>query len=150
MPRTGPCNIALTAGNAAAIEAHLAGVNGRASAFTIKSFHQVCAIAAAAKADLAANFPSLGADVDLVIEYRRAGPSANSYRYAATTTEVFVARQGGAWHYIGANRSKLDPKTPVRVRYLVDGSAAKLLAKAAKGKRPLQRIILLSGGEAAA
>jgi hypothetical protein len=104
--------------DAAAIEAALAAVNGRATTFTIKTAEQVARIAFKAEATLA-NSLTKAARTGAQVAYTPAGPSAKSYKQPATSTTIVLERRAAGWVLIAVGRATVYPRTPSRLTILL-------------------------------
>ena len=100
--------IKLTIKNNSAINAELAKINGKAQAFTIICTNQILQAVARAEQKLSA-IPKAqwrGAQV----MFRPAGPSANSYKYNAKSTRVYLERGATDWFLVRIQPDAVSPK----------------------------------------
>ena len=91
------------------IESALRAVNGRAESFAVTTFEEVEAVAARAEGRLK-SLPKTGRAGTMVV-YRPAGPSAGRYKYAATTTTLYLARRAAGWYLTNVAQSTVWPKS---------------------------------------
>jgi len=104
-------NLTRTDANVAAVNAALADVNGKASAFAITSWAQVMEVAQEAERRLEAAGLPKAARKGAVVAYRPAGPSAKAYKYASRSTDIWLLRGASDWfltHVYGAVVYPLD------------------------------------------
>jgi hypothetical protein len=101
-----------------AVAAALAAVNGRATSFTITTPEQVSKIADKAEQDLA-NSLTKAARTGAQVAYTPAGPSAKSYKQAATSTTIVLERRAAGWVLIAVRRATVYPCTPSRLTILL-------------------------------
>lgn len=96
--------------NADAVEDALASVNGKADSFTICRASTLQAFARDAETRLSGILPKAawtGARVKCI----PAGPSANSYKYGAKSTEVVLERGANAWFVVSVQEAKVYPRS---------------------------------------
>ena len=94
--------------NNAAINAELLKVNGKAEAFTVTCTNQIFQAVARTEQKLSA-IPKAqwrGAQV----MFRPAGPSANSYKYNAKSTRVYLERGATDWFLVRIQPDAVSPK----------------------------------------
>jgi hypothetical protein len=136
-PRATPTNTPInqmkikidTTSNNEVINAELDKVNGKASSFTIASALEVEKIAARAekKLELLPKAMRKGA----VVRYRPAGPSANSYKYAAKSTRITIERGASGWFLTGVESAEVQPKRSENfVISITDAQADEIKARA--------------------
>jgi hypothetical protein len=94
--------------NNAAISAELLKVNGKAESFTITSANQILQAVARAEQKLSA-IPKAQWRGAMVM-FRPAGPSANSYKYNAKSTRVFIERGATDWFLVNIQPDAVSPK----------------------------------------
>lgn len=99
--------IAITPANAAAIEAALAAVNGRASAHAFTSFEEVADLAASAEEAIAdLNIPKTARAG--AVWYQTSGAAvANAYKGTRQGTSVKLVRRTSGWHLEAAASATL-------------------------------------------
>jgi hypothetical protein len=114
--------IKITLDNNAAINSELDKVNGRATAFTITCTKELLDIVAEAekKLSILPKADRKGA----AINYRPAGPSANSYKYAAKSTRVTCERGASGWFLTGVFESEVQPKRPALMDIMITPAQA--------------------------
>lgn len=100
--------IKLTIKNNAAINAELLKVNGKAESFTITCTNQILQAIKRAEEKIAV-LPKAqwrGAQV----MFRPAGPSANSYKFSAKSTRVYLERGATDWFLVRIQSDAVRPK----------------------------------------
>ena len=100
--------IKLTIKNNAAINAELLKVNGKAESFTIICTNQILQAIKRAEEKLAALPKSQWKGVKVM--FRPAGPSANSYKYNAKSTRVYLERGATDWFLVRIQPDAVSPK----------------------------------------
>ena len=88
-------------------------VNGRATSFTIRKAETVLRVAERAEAQL--NALPKPDRVGAVAFYTPAGPTANSYKWGAASTQITLERFPTGWFLIGVERAEVYPKQPERL-----------------------------------
>jgi hypothetical protein len=94
--------------NLATIEAELEKINGKAHSQTITSYNEVQVVASRAEKSLDA-LPKADR-VGAKLTYRPSGPSANSYKYTATSTLIRLERTSSGWFLTEVIKSQVNPK----------------------------------------
>jgi len=100
--------IKINTANDEKIHAELDKINGKAKAFTICTAKAVHDIAKVAEAKLAM-LPKADRK-GAVADYCPAGPAANSYKYAAKSTRVYIERGTSDWFLTGVFSAEVRPK----------------------------------------
>ena len=100
--------IKLTIKNNSAINAELAKVNGKAESFTITCTNQILQAIKRAEQKLSA-IPKAQWRGAMVM-FRPAGPSANSYKYNAKSTRVYLERGATDWFLVRIQPDAVSPK----------------------------------------
>jgi hypothetical protein len=95
------------ANNKAIIDA-LEKVNGKAESFTVSNAKQMIEIAAQAESKLEVMNKADRKGAKAM--YRPAGPSANSYKYAAKSTRVYIERGSKDWFLVNVQTDHVRPK----------------------------------------
>jgi hypothetical protein len=95
--------------NAAAIEAALASVNGKATSFATTSFDEVANVVKDAEKRLAMLPAKLRAGAIAV--HVPAGPTARAYKYGAQSTRVSLIRSPSSWYLVNIERVQIQPKS---------------------------------------
>lgn len=98
------------AADAALIEAELAAVNGTATANTIMTGAFVANIAEAAEMHLDEHGVKKDLRPGARLVFRKKGPSAQSYGYAAITTRITLERTTAGWVLVAAERDAVRPR----------------------------------------
>ena len=148
-------NAALDAKTTAAIDAELNDVNGRATAFTVYVPQMVVHAAQRAERYLADHGVPVSDRSGAKVSYRPAGPTANSYRYGAVSTEITVRRKAGSapvWYLDAVERVMVYPRNPERLAVQISDAATHNLVKrtlAAFGRDTVPRELLAPADEAA-
>ena len=127
--------------NTAKIAPELNRVNGKAGAFTITDPQALCTFAERAEEQLAKVLPKAawkGARVTCC----PAGPSASSYKYAATSTECVLERGATGWFLVACSRTQVYPKAGAKC--VVALTAAQTLAASLYAAHCLEREFSLS------
>jgi len=104
-------NLTRTDANVAAVNAALADVNGKASAFAITSWAQVMEVAQEAERRLEAAGLPKATRKGAVVAYRPAGPSAKAYKYAARSTRVTITRGSSDWYLTDVQAVSVYPRS---------------------------------------
>ena len=99
------------------IESALRAVNGRAESFAVTTFEEVEAVAARAE-DRLKTLPRAGRAGTSVV-YRPGGPSAGRYKYAATTTTLYLTRRVAGWYLASVASSTVWPKSAETFRVCI-------------------------------
>lgn len=94
--------------NNAAINAELLKVNGKAESFTITCTNQILQAIKRAEQKLSA-IPKAQWRGSQVM-FRPAGPSANSYKYSAKSTRVYLQRGATDWFLVKVQEDAVSPK----------------------------------------
>ena len=94
--------------NNAAINAELLKVNGKAESFTIVCTNQILQAIKRAEEKLSALPKSQWKGVKVM--FRPAGPSANSYKYNAKSTRVYLERGATDWFLVRIQSDAVCPK----------------------------------------
>lgn len=94
--------------NNAAINAELLKVNGKAEAFTIICANQILQAVARAEQKLSAIPKAQWKGAKIM--FRPAGPSANSYKYNAKSTLVYLERGATDWFLVKIQEDAVRPK----------------------------------------
>lgn len=92
------------------IDKALAGVNGKASTFTIPDADDLASYAHHAERQLAEILPKAGWK-DARVMCVPAGPGSSSYRYGAKSTECVLERGARGWFLIACNEGRVHPKS---------------------------------------
>ena len=100
--------IKLTIKNNSAINAELAKVNGKAESFTITCTNQILQAIKRAEEKIAALPKSQWKGAKVM--FRPAGPSANSYKYNAKSTRVYLERGATDWFLVKVQEDAVFPK----------------------------------------
>lgn len=100
--------IKINLANNGAINAALDKINGKATSFTITCTLEVLDIVKAAEAKLAI-LPKADRKGAKVM-YRPAGPSANSYKYSAKSTRIYIERGSNDWFLTNVQPDAVQPK----------------------------------------
>jgi len=119
--------IKITEENAADIEAALAAINGRASAFATTSFARIAEIVGMAEKQIA--ILPRSSRVGVSISHIPAGPSAKAYGHSAVSTRVTLEWKSAGWHLVGVERTKVYPRSPERVRISLSLRQAEEIAR---------------------
>ena len=106
--KTKRMRIKLTIKNNAAINAELLKVNGKAEAFTVICTNQILQAIKRAEEKLAALPKSQWKGAKVM--FRPAGPSANSYKYNAKSTRVYLERGATDWFLVKVQEDAVSPK----------------------------------------
>jgi hypothetical protein len=119
----------------AAVEAALAKVNGKASAFTATA-GDVQREAERAEKTLEARGVTKANRSGCALLYRPGGPSANRYEYAAISTHVRLERGSKDWFLTVVVRDTVYPKTPEKRELLITLAAQEdVIRHAMRGMR---------------
>ena len=94
--------------NNAAINAELLKINGRAESFTVTCTNQILQAIKGAEQKLSA-IPKAQWRGAMVM-FRPAGPSANSYKYNAKSTRVYLERGATDWFLVNIQPDAVSPK----------------------------------------
>lgn len=105
----------ITTDNAAKIEAALAEVNGKATAFTVATYHAVAVYAEAIEKRLDASRLPKAERNGVTATIRPAGPTANAYKYAAKSTTVTLQRGAKDWYLTAVTDASVYPRERERV-----------------------------------
>ena len=115
------------------VNAALADVNGKASAFTVSDFVSaftvsdfvaVRGLARRAEKQMAESGVPLDARQGARLVYRPAGPAAKSYKYAVITTQITLDRaSNGRWYLTGAERAETYPAAGERFSLTITPAA---------------------------
>jgi len=108
--------------NNAAINAELLKVNGKAEWFTVTCTTQILEALKGAERKMSA-IPKAkwkGAKV----MFRPAGPSANSYKYNAKSTRVFIERGATDWFLVNIQPDAVSPKDKEFLRITISADQA--------------------------
>jgi hypothetical protein len=108
--------------NNSAINAELLKVNGRAESFTITCAKQILEAINGAERKMSA-IPKAkwkGAKV----MFRPAGPSANSYKYNAKSTRVYIERGATDWFLVNIQPDAVSPKEKEFLRITISADQA--------------------------
>lgn len=101
--------IKITADNAAAIEAALSAVNGKATAHTYTTAQEIIELAKRAESTL---FNLLDRKADMkgaVMTATSGGSMPNSYKYSRTVTHVKMERRSADWWLVAVEAGSLFP-----------------------------------------
>lgn len=98
----------------AAVNAALAAVNGKATAHTITSPEWVKALANDTEKLLEGRGLAKAERNGTTLTYTPMGPSANKYKYAATSTRITLQRGSKEWYLTNVERVDVWPKNPER------------------------------------
>jgi hypothetical protein len=122
----------VAAGTLAEIEDALQKVNGRAKSFAITSAAIVVGVIKRAERYLT-DYSIPSADRGgATVTYRPGGPSANSYGYSATSTQIKLRRKAGSatvWYLEDVARTEVYPRKPEKFSVAIDDRAAGSLLK---------------------
>ena len=113
--------------NTAKIDEALRAVNGKARSFTVQAA-DIHALSIAAEAKMARGGLTQKARVGAVLTHRPAGPSANSYRYAAISTKIELTKTTGGWWLTGVERASVWPKESAQSVVSVSQTVADTIA----------------------
>ena len=113
--------------NIVKIEEALRAVNGKARSFTIQA-DDIHGIVIAAEAKMARGGLTKKAQVGAVLTHRPAGPSANSYKYAAISTRVELTKTTGGWWLTDVKRASVWPKESAQSIVSVSQTVADTIA----------------------
>ncbi len=122
----------LDATTAAAIDAELNDVNGKAIAFTVYAPMMVVDAAQRAECYLADHGVPVSDRGGAKVSYRPAGPTANSYKYGAVSTEIRLRRKSGSspvWYLDEVERVTVYPRNPERLAVEISDAAMFNLVK---------------------
>lgn len=150
-----PIKLELTDACKLAIQAELDDINGRATAFTVCSAESVFALAARAELYLADHGIPISDRAAAKVTLRPAGPTANSYKYGAVSTEVTLRRRAGGlnrWVLEAVERASVYPRNPERFAVMISDLAARNAVKrtlAAFGRDVVPRELLAPADDAA-
>jgi hypothetical protein len=148
-------NADLDAATTAAIAAELNDVNGKAIAFTVYAPTMVVDAAQRAERYLADHGVPVRDRSGAKVSYRPAGPTANSYKYGAISTEVRLRRKSGSapvWYLDEVERVTVYPRNPERLAVEISDPATYDLVKrtlAAFGRDVVPRELLAPADDAA-
>jgi hypothetical protein len=121
--------IKIDTANNEAINAELDKINGKATSFTITCTKELIDIANRAEKKLEALPKAMRKGA--VVRYRPAGPSANSYKYAAKSTRITIERGASGWFLTGVESAEVQPKRPESfVIAITDAQAEEIKARA--------------------
>ena len=109
---------------AAAVEAALSEINGKASAFTTTTFGEVNTFCVELEEELQNRGITLKSLVGTVATLILEGPSAKAYKYSASGTKITVKRVTDGWRLIDVKRVEVYPKQPARRTVEVSAAAA--------------------------
>ena len=139
----------------AAIQAALDEINGRATSFTVCHANKVYELSRSAEAYLNDREIPVADRGGATLAYRPAGPSANSYKHGAVSTEITLRRRSGSapiWYLGAVERGVVYPKNTERFNVTISDSAALKAVKrtlAAFGRDVVPREILAPADDAA-
>ena len=100
--------IKIDTANNEAINAELDKINGKATSFTITSTKELIEIANQAEKKLEALPKAMRKGVKVM--FRPAGPSANSYTFAAKSTRVYLEKGSTGWFLTNVQPDFVQPK----------------------------------------
>lgn len=124
----------ITTDNAAAINAKLASVNGKATSFTVCSAAAVAALAAEAEAMLEERGVPKALRRGCTYTYTPAGPTASAYKYAAKSTHVRLERRSSDWYLASASSCDVWPREKARsVLHITPAARDAMVAHALRG-----------------
>ena len=109
------------------VEEALSAVNGKARSFTVQAA-DIHALSIAAEAKMARGGLTQKARVGAVLTHRPAGPSANSYKYAAISTKIELTKTTGGWWLTGVERASVWPKESAQSVVSVSQTVADTIA----------------------
>ena len=115
--------------NTDTIEAALAEVNGRATSFTVTHYYEVARVMRRAEKGLDA-LPK-AARTGATATFIPAGPSANSYKYAAKSTRLSMARRATGWYLTEVAEAHVYPKTNDSLRITISQGQASEISRRA-------------------
>lgn len=121
--------IECTTDNIAAIDEALRAVNGRATAFAVTDAELVAKFGMLAESRLEEMHVVVSDRNGATATYNPAGPSANSYKYAAASTLITLSRQAGKWYITNIEKSRVWPRQPERFNVRITDKAADNLEK---------------------
>ncbi len=109
----------------------LRAVNGKAEAYALTTFIEIWSVAHRAEELLGSRGVAKKRRVGTTVTYEPSGPSANSYKYAAISTTIYLKRVADGWRLIGANRSSVYPKSTETFSLTISPEAAADINRAA-------------------
>jgi len=105
-------------------------VNGRATAFTLSS-RNILDLADEAEKWLDRHDMPKKSRVGVRVFHRPAGPSAKSYKFRATTTEVVIVRRTSGWFLSEIKRGSVNPKQGATTRYIINEATRDVIVRSA-------------------
>lgn len=115
--------------NGKKIQALLDEVNGKAHSFTIQYAEDVFKYASSAEAELEASKLAKSERVGAFAVATPAGPSANSYKYAARSTSIRMERGSTGWFLVDVSKADVFPKQPERLRISITEDQADIIKR---------------------
>jgi hypothetical protein len=103
-------------------------VNGRATAFTLSS-RNILDLADEAEKWLDRHDMPKKSRVGVRVFHRPAGPSAKSYKFRATTTEVVIVRRTSGWFLSEIKRGSVNPKQGATTRYIINEATRDVIVR---------------------
>lgn len=103
-------------------------VNGRATAFTLSS-RNILDLADEAEKWLDRHDMPKKSRVGVRVFHRPAGPSAKSYKFRATTTEVVIVRRTSGWFLSEIKRGFVNPKQGATTRYIINEATRDVIVR---------------------
>jgi hypothetical protein len=137
------------------VQAALDEINGRATAFTVCYANQVYELSRSAERYLDDKGIPVSDRSGAKLTYRPAGPSANSYKYGAVSTEITLRRKSGAepvWYLDAVERASVYPRSTERFHVTISDAAIRNAVKrtlAAFGRDVVPREFLAPADDAA-
>lgn len=122
----------VVAGVLADIQTALGDVNGKATSFTITSSSAVVSVAKRAEKYLSDYGVPASDRGGATVTYRPEGPSANSYKYGAASTQIKMRRKSGSspiWYLDEVSRVDVYPKNGEKFCVTISDSSARNLVK---------------------
>lgn len=119
---------------ASPVNAALAAVNGRATAFRVTAWGDVLALADRAEEALTKRGVPLVLLRGARLSYRCAGPAAGAYKYSTKASVLTLERGSAEWYLTSVSVDTVWPKTPESFRLQVSTAARdSIIAHALRG-----------------
>jgi hypothetical protein len=103
-------------------------INGRATSFTMSSWNILNLVLEAEKWLDKHDLPKKVRPGARVF-HRPSGPSANSYKYNAATTEVVLERRSSGWVLLEIKRGTVRPKQGATTRYIISETTRDVIVR---------------------
>jgi len=145
----------LTPAVKAAVQDALDDINGNATAFTVSYANRVYEVSLTAERYLDEHDIPSSDRGGAKVTYRPAGPSANSYKYGAVSTEITLRRKSGSepvWYLDSVDRACVYPRNPERFKVTISDAAMLKAVKrtlSAFGRDVVPREVLAPADDAA-